>query len=192
MSVHAEQALKTIEGDFIDALEEIFESEGAAEYLGEAISIADHMIQTAVRARAAGAADPLVAAALLHDVGHIAYARSSAEDWHRRHDAAGAEFLVGHFGPEVVEPVRLHVAAKRYLCAVEPSYFAKLSAASVHTLERQGGPMSPAEVRAFEASPHAAAAVKLRRWEDDGKKLGEAVPPFHSFRPLLERLRIGR
>jgi gamma-butyrobetaine dioxygenase len=192
MTGQADLGLKAIEGDFIDALAEIFEGEGAAEYLGEEVTIAEHMIQTAVRAERSGAPDALVAAALLHDVGHFAHGQAAADDWHRKHDLAGAAFLAGHFGPDVVEPVRLHVAAKRYLCAVEPDYFDKLSAASVHTLEKQGGPMSPEEARAFESDPHFRDAVTLRRWEDDGKIVGETVPSFAAFRPLLERLRTDR
>lgn len=190
----AEQAvlLREVEGDFLDLLQEIFEEEGASEYLGEAVTMAEHMLQTAVMAERAGASEAMVAAALLHDIGHFATAKADAGDWHRKHDEAGARFLEGRFGPEVVEPMRLHVAAKRYLCAVEPDYFARLSPASVHTLEKQRGPMSPEEVAAFEAEPYYREAVQLRRWEEDGKTVGAEVPSFASYRPLLERVRIDR
>ena len=190
----AEQAvmLRAIEGDFLDLVQRIFEDEGATEYLSEAVTMADHMLQTAMMAERAGASDSQIAAALLHDIGHFAAAKAEAGDWHRKHDEAGARFLEGVFGPEVVEPVRLHVAAKRYLCAVEPDYFARLSPASVHTLEKQRGPMSPEEVAAFEAEPFFREAVELRRWEEEGKTVGREVPSFASYRPLLERVRIDR
>ena len=185
-------ALRAVEGDFLDLVQEIFEREGATEYLGEAVTMAEHMLQTAARAEEAGASEAMVAAALLHDIGHFAGARADAGDWHRKHDLAGARFLEGRFGPEVIGPVRLHVAAKRYLCAVEPAYLERLSPASVHTLEKQGGPMGADEVAAFEAEPFHREAVELRRWEEDGKAIGREVPSFAHYRPLLERARIDR
>jgi predicted HD phosphohydrolase len=130
----------------------IFERRGAEEYLGEPVTIAEHMLQGAALAESEGASDELVAAALLHDIGHFtsefgAYAPDDVEDKH--HDDAGAEVLGPFFPPLVTECVRLHVAAKRYLCATDPTYFSKLSTASVHTLSLQGGPMSAAEVAEF-------------------------------------------
>ena len=185
----AAPALRTVDGDFIDALERIFEEEGAEEYLGEAVTMAEHMLQTAVMAERAEASEAMIAAGLLHDIGHFAAAKADAGDWERKHDIAGALFLEGRFGPEVIEPMRLHVRAKRYLCAVEPDYFDRLSPASVHTLEKQGGPMSPDEVAAFEAEPYHVDAVRLRRWEEDAKSVGRAVPSFAHYRSMLERLR---
>jgi len=181
------------EQDFLDRLERIFEHDGAGIYLGEDVTIAEHMLQTAVQARAGGAHDALVAAALLHDVGHLVQPDAAPDDWHRGHEQVAAEFLAGHYGPEVVEPARLHVAAKRYLCAIEPDYTRLLSDASLHTLELQGGIMQPDEVRAFEATPFHAGAVRLRRFEEQGKAIGLAeLPTFADFRPLLERLRVDR
>jgi gamma-butyrobetaine dioxygenase len=177
-------------GDFLDLLQDIFENEGASEYLGEAVSMAEHMIQTAVNAERNGAEEALIVACLLHDIGHFAQVKAARSDWHRRHDEAVAAFLDGHFGPEVVEPARLHVAAKRYLCAVEPDYYDRLSPASRHTLERQGGPMTAEEVRAFESNPYHEAACRLRRWEEAGKTPGVESPDFADFRPLLARLRL--
>lgn len=181
---------QTGDGDFIDLLANIFATEGSQEYLGEAVSMAEHMLQTAANAQNAGAGDQLVAACLLHDIGHFAQIASASTDWHRKHDDAVAVFLEGHFGPEVIEPARLHVDAKRYLCAVEPDYFDKLSPASVHTLEKQGGPMNANEVRDFEANPHYREACRLRRWEEDGKSLQAGCPDFDHFRPILERVRL--
>ena len=103
-----------------------------------------------------------------------------------RHGARGAAWLSRWFPPAVTEPVRLHVAAKRYLCTAEPSYFALLSEASVYTLSVQGGPMSAAQARDFEALPYAADAVTVRRWDDQAKDPAATVPGFGHFRPLLE------
>ncbi|MFD9129230.1 TauD/TfdA family dioxygenase [Kitasatospora sp. NPDC059571] len=173
----------------LDALEEMFAGEGAAEYLGEDVTVAEHMLRAGALAEAAGAPAHLVAAALLHDVGH--FGGTGAELMRgrdNRHGRAGADRLAQWFGPEVTEPVRLHVAAKRYLCAVEPGYRAALSAASEYTLGVQGGPMDEAEAAAFAALPGAADAVAVRRWDDLAKTAGAAVPPFARFRPLLAGL----
>ena len=176
--------------DILDQLETIFESEGANAYLGETVTTAQHMVQAAVQAQQMQADDALVASALLHDIGYFTDVRMSADEKDREHDQAGAAFLKAHFGPEVTEPMRLHVQAKRYLCAVEPSYWNKLSKASVRTLEVQGGPMNAEEVAAFEANVHHKAAVQLRKFDDKGKVADQTLPSFTSFRPLLDRLRI--
>jgi predicted HD phosphohydrolase len=105
-----------------------------------------------------------------------------------RHAEAGAAWLAQWFGPGVTEPVRLHVAAKRYLCAVEPGYLAALSPASQHALQIQGGPMRPAETIAFEGSPWCTAALRLRRWDDAAKDPAATVPAFGYYRPLLRQL----
>ena len=123
-----------------------------------------------------------MAAALLHDIGHL---RSEAES---RHGEAGARWLSQWFGEAVTEPVRLHVAAKRYLCAVDAGYFGLLSAESVRTLSLQGGPMTAAEAAAFEALPHARDAVAVRRWDDQAKDPAITPPRFAHFAPLLEAL----
>ena len=156
-------------------LADIFERRGAEEYLGEPVTIAEHMLQGAWLAEEDGASDELVAAALLHDIGHFTsefgtYSPDDIEDKH--HDEAGAEVLAPFFPPVVTECVRLHVAAKRYLCATDPSYFAKLSPASVHTLSLQGGPMSDAEVAEFSKNPFHDEAVRVRIWDEGGKVPG--------------------
>jgi gamma-butyrobetaine dioxygenase len=144
------------------------------------------MLQAGALAERCGATGAVVAAALLHDVGHILGPESATTDAH--HEARGAAYLAHWFGPEVCEPVRLHVAAKRYLCAVEPAYHARLSEASRHSLKLQGGPMSMAEARAFEASAAGDAAVAVRRWDDAAKDPSAITPTFEHFRPLLQRL----
>ena len=134
-----------------------------------------------------------MAAALLHDIGHLlgepsrggwgSSPRASTED---RHGEAGANWLSQWFGDAVTEPVRLHVAAKRYLCAVDAGYFGLLSAESVRTLSLQGGPMTAGEVAAFEALPFSRDAVAVRRWDDQAKDPVVTPPRFAHFAPLLE------
>ena len=169
----------------------LFASEGAAEYLGESVTQAAHMLQAAALAEKDGAPAALIAAALLHDVGHF-HGAVTGHDLMRgtdnRHSHTGADWLAQWFGPEVTEPVRLHVAAKRYLCATEPGYAATLSAASVYTLGVQGGPMQGAELEEFTASPYAADAVRVRRWDDQAKDPQAGAPEFSHFRLLLSKL----
>jgi gamma-butyrobetaine dioxygenase len=175
----------------VDQIAALFAGEGGAEYLGEPVTQAQHMLQAAASAEREGAAPALVAAALLHDVGHFTgavHGRDLMAGRDNRHSHQGADWLAAWFGPEVTEPVRLHVAAKRYLCAVEPGYFDKLSEASVSTLSVQGGPMSAQEVAAFEAGPYAADAVRLRRWDEAAKEPDADDPGFEHYRELLTAL----
>ena len=177
--------------DPVGQIADLFASEGAEEYLGEPVTQAAHMLQAAHLAERDGAADALVAAALLHDVGHFTGTISGQqlmEGTDNRHSHGGADWLAQWFGPEVTEPVRLHVAAKRYLCAVEPGYAKTLSSASVYTLGVQGGPMNGAELEEFAASPYAQDACRLRRWDDAAKDPAADAPAFEHFRPLLARL----
>jgi len=166
----------------IETIAELFAGPGARDYLGEAVTIGEHMRQAGALAEAAGAAAPLVAAALLHDVGHL------RRETDARHGVGGAQWLSQWFGPAVTEPVRLHVAAKRYLCATEPGYFARLSAESVRTLALQGGPMTPEQAAAFAALPYARDAVAVRRWDDEAKDPSAAPPEFGHFEVLLRAL----
>lgn len=155
----------------------------------EEVSQLAHALQTAALARADGAADELVAAALLHDVGHLLDLRDGTPeapgvDLH--HEARGARWLAAVFPPAVTGPIALHVAAKRYRCAVDPDYHRSLSAGSTASLARQGGPMSPEEVAAFERRPTHADAVRLRAWDDGGKVDGLAIAGLADHVPLLE------
>jgi gamma-butyrobetaine dioxygenase len=177
--------------DPIQLIADLFASEGGRDYLGEPVTQASHMLQAAALAQAAGARPPLIAAALLHDVGHFTSAISGHDlmrGTDNRHSDAGADWLAQWFGEEVTEPVRLHVAAKRYLCAVEPGYLASLSPASVYTLNVQGGPMDAAERAGFEANPQAGPALRLRRWDDAAKDPVASPPAFGYYKSLLRRL----
>ena len=173
----------------IDEIFRVFAEYGSEQYLGEQVSLTEHMLQSAYAAEQDGAPPRLVAAALLHDYGHFIHDLPEDAAEHgidTRHEEVGYAFLAEHFGEAVAEPIRMHVAAKRYLCAVEPSYLAELSPASIHSLGLQGGPYGPGEIAAFESSPYAHDAVRLRRWDDVGKVPGLPTPDLEHYRPVLE------
>jgi [1-hydroxy-2-(trimethylamino)ethyl]phosphonate dioxygenase len=170
----------------------LFANRGSEAYFGESVSMTEHALQVAHAAQLDGAPAALVVAALLHDIGHLVDAvPDDIADWtaDARHEQVGGRWLATHFAPEVYQPVRLHVPAKRYLCAVEPSYLARLSPASVRTLELQGGPMSASELAAFRSEPFFAQAVRIRRWDDEGKRPGLATPSLAEYRALIEAQR---
>ncbi len=174
----------------------LFERWGVDPY-DEEISQLDHALQTAALAVEAGASDELVAAALLHDVGHLLdlEAGGGGRDGaalDAAHESAGARYLAGLFPAAVSAPVALHVRAKRYRCAVDPAYAASLSEGSKRSLVRQGGPLSPHEATTFAAHPGAAAAVALRGWDDRGKVEGLVVAPLSHYRDVLERVSLHR
>jgi phosphonate degradation associated HDIG domain protein len=175
----------------MDDLFELFETRGQGMYFGEAVSEMEHALQAAHLADADGAPDSLIVAALLHDVGHLLHGlgEDAAERGiDARHEEAGSAWLSSHFGPAVTEPVRLHVAAKRYLCRVDPVYLASLSPASTQSLRLQGGPMGDAEARAFEQNPYHQDAVRVRRYDDAAKVVGMAVPGLEHYRQRLQRM----
>jgi phosphonate degradation associated HDIG domain protein len=178
-------------GNIVEFIAEIFERRGAESYLGEPVTMSEHMLQGAWLAEQDGAPEELVAAALLHDIGHYTsefgtYSPDDVEDKH--HDEAGGEVLAPFFPTVIVECVRLHVSAKRYLCATDPTYFAKLSPASVHTLSLQGGPMSAEEVAEFRRNPFHDEAVRVRIWDEGGKVADMKTRAFRDYVPLLERV----
>lgn len=178
----------------IDQLFALFREKGNGAYFGEAVTETEHALQCAHLAEQSGAAPELIAAALLHDVGHLLH--GLPEDIGERgvdgrHEEAGAAWLARHFRPAVVDPIRLHVAAKRYLCAVEPAYHTALSEASRRSLRLQGGPMSQEEVGRFEQEPHARSALAVRRWDDAAKTPGLVVPGLGHYRHVLEAMLSG-
>jgi phosphonate degradation associated HDIG domain protein len=173
----------------IDEIFAVFREYGAEQYLGEQVSMTEHMLQAAYAAERDGAPPRLVAAALLHDYGHFIHefpADAADHGIDTQHEEVAHAFLSEHFGPEIAEPIRMHVAAKRYLCAVDPSYLAQLSPASVHSLALQGGPYDEDEVHEFARSPFAEDAVRLRRYDDIGKVEGLETPDLEHYRPVLE------
>lgn len=175
---------------FIDSIYALFDRFGAEHY-GEDASQLQHALQCAQLARQHGCSDNLIAASLLHDIGQfLDDAGNAAVKLHAdgRHETTGAAYLSAAFGPEVTEPVRLHVDAKRYLCTVQPEYHAGLSEASILSLELQGGTMSDGEVESFLATPHAQAALLLRRFDDAGKRRDWEVPGLDTYRNMLESL----
>jgi len=174
--------------DLIDEIFRVFREYGAEEYLGERVSMTEHMLQSAYAAEQDGASPHLIAAALLHDYGHFIHefpADAADHGIDTQHEEVAHAFLSEHFGPEIAEPIRMHVAAKRYLCATDPSYLNELSQASVHSLNLQGGQYSPVEVAEFEMSPYARDAVRLRRYDDIGKVEGLETPDLEHYRQVL-------
>jgi gamma-butyrobetaine dioxygenase len=183
--------------EVIDTIERTFYSAGAMAYLGEDVTMVEHQLQAG--ALAVGCSDSLVAAALLHDIGHVIgtiegepdATEALMNDLDAHHDVAGARWLSRWFGPEVTEPVRLHVAAKRYLVSTEPAYAAELSQASVHTLRLQGGPMTNAEIEEFRRLGFAEDAVAIRRLDEAAKDGSKKAPEFGAHRDVLRRLLIS-
>ena len=172
-----------------DALTALFEQRGSAEYGGEAISQLAHALQTAWQAEQQGAALPLIVAALLHDVGHLLHGLAPgylARGTDDHHETLGARWLSQYFGADVTTPIQLHVAAKRYLCATEPAYFATLSPGSVRSLAVQGGPFAAEQAQRFIAKPFAPQAVALRRWDEQAKVPGLATPDLRHFLSYVE------
>lgn len=167
----------------------IYAAGGAGAYFGERVTITEHCLQAAWFGQVEGASQPLIIAGLLHDVGHLLETvPDDLAEWttDAHHEEVGARWLAGRFGPEISEPVRLHVPAKRYLCATDAGYFRRLSSASVHTLRLQGGPMTIEETRAFEREPYYREAVRVRHWDDQGKVAGLEVPPLEAYLTMLE------
>jgi len=170
----------------MSALTEIraaFAKRGGDTY-GEGVSQLEHALQCAACAERDGAAPALIAATLLHDIGHLIHDLPqdiADQGIDTQHESLGSAFLSRHFGPEVTEPVHLHVAAKRYLATTEHGYFDLLSPASVQSLHLQGGLMSMEERARFAAEQFAEDAVKLRRWDDEGKVAGARTPDLAHF-----------
>jgi phosphonate degradation associated HDIG domain protein len=171
-------------------IEALFATLGQRAYSGEPVSQLEHALQSAVFAQADGAAEPLVAAALLHDIGHLVNdegetpSERGIDDLHQFH---GAHFLRPLFCRAVLEPIRLHVQAKRYLCAVRPGYLNALSPDSQRSLVLQGGALDAGAAEAFGQTAFAADAVRMRLWDDAAKVAGLTTPTLSSFRPLLAR-----
>ena len=160
---------------------------------GEDVTQNEHALQCAAIAEADGASEPLIVAALLHDIGHLVHLdehgeMADAEVVDDVHEATGARVLAKVFGPEVTGPIALHVMAKRYRCATEPGYLDGLSPASLQSLAIQGGPLEADGCTTFVAHPASADAIRLRGYDDWGKVVGAEVPGWDHYRPMVERL----
>jgi len=168
-----------------------YASMGGRMYSGEPVTQLEHALQTAWQAERAGASEPLVAASLLHDIGHMTNDKGETptergiDDLHQYHALAA---LRGAFPEDVLEPIRWHVDAKRYLCRERPEYHASLSPDSKRSLVLQGGIFSPEEASAFAARPWAQDAVNLRLWDDLAKVAGERTPDWPHFEAILARV----
>jgi phosphonate degradation associated HDIG domain protein len=163
---------------------------GADRYGGEEVTQLAHALQSATFAQQEGAPDSLVAAALLHDIGHVVNPKDEGATLRgvdAAHETVGATYLARWFGPAVTAPVAQHVAAKRYLCTAEDGYYARLSDESVRSLAVQGGPFTPRQAEAFLTRPYAVEAVRLRRWDELAKDPEMVTPSLADFRPVLER-----
>jgi predicted HD phosphohydrolase len=178
-----------------DGLFDLLGRRGGGQYGLSDVNQLEHALQSADLAARRGLGDELVIAALFHDAGHlfvgenVNLAERGVDDLH---EEAGARVLEGLFGPDVAEPVRLHVAAKRYLCGATPDYHEKLSEDSRESLALQGGPMSAAELAAFDRLEHRAAALALRLIDDEAKVAGLATPGLETYRPIAARLEAAR
>jgi phosphonate degradation associated HDIG domain protein len=175
----------------LDAVFSLYESRGDAEYVGEPVSVLEHSVQSAQRAEAEGHDEDVILAALLHDIGHLlpqTAADGMAGLGHRSHERAGAAFLrEAGFSEKVAELVLGHVRAKRYLCFRQPAYYENLSEASRQTLVFQGGVMTEAEARAYEAGPYFGLSIKMREWDEAAKVPGQPLPDLARYRAMAER-----
>ena len=176
--------------NIVEFLGNLITEKGGESYLGEAVTMRDHMLQAAWQAENAGASDKVIAAALLHDIGH--YVGEFGDDYiekglDNRHQLSGAKILENFFDIEVVQPVKLHVDAKRYLCAVDPDYLNELSDASIKTLALQGGPMNQAEVEEFESQPGYETAVQVRKYDDNAKDPYISTPSIEHYLKYVQK-----
>lgn len=177
--------------NIVDFLGSIFDRRGGEEYLGEPVTMGEHMLQGATLAEQNGQSEEIIVGALLHDIGHFTsefgtFTMNDTED--RHHEDAGADVLERFFPTIVTDCCRHHVAAKRYLCATRPEYFKRLSEASVHSLNLQGGPMTSEEAKDFEQNPNLDAIIAVRYLDDAGKKAAMNTPDFWHFAPMVQRL----
>lgn len=183
--VHGVSAVHTMTHTIV----QMFKEKGGSQYGHESVTQLEHALQAAFLGEQQGADSELITAALLHDVGHLLHdLPDDAPDLgiDDRHEILGQKWLDKHFGPGVVEPVRLHVDAKRYLCEVEPSYFSQLSPPSIQSLALQGGPMNAEEIAAFERNPQHQRAVTLRRWDDIAKDPTLKTPSIEHFAKYID------
>lgn len=177
--------------NIVEFIGSIFDRRGSEEYLGEPVTMGEHMLQGATIAESEGQPEEIIVGALLHDIGHFTgefgtFMMNDTED--RHHEDAGAVLLEKFFPTVITDCCRYHVAAKRYLCATQPEYFGHLSEASIHSLNLQGGPMTQDEVKEFEKNPNLREIIAVRYLDEAGKQAGMKTPDFWHFAPLVQKL----
>jgi len=177
--------------NIVEFIAGIFDRRGGEEYLGEPVTMAEHMLQGATLAETGGKSDIVIAGVLLHDIGHFigdfgTFTMLDTQD--RYHELSGAQILAPFFAPAITECVRHHVAAKRYLCATNEHYYRRLSDASKHSLSLQGGPMNATEVAAFVNNLFLDDILQVRYLDDAGKQASMHTFTFAPFKPLLQAL----
>lgn len=177
--------------NIVDFIGSIFERCGSEEYLGEPVTMGQHMLQGATIAEQNSQPEEIIVGALLHDIGHFTsefgtFSMNDTKD--RFHEEAGAEVLEQFFPSVITDCVRYHVAAKRYLCATKPSYFDRLSEASIHSLNLQGGPMSAEEVAEFQKNPNLDKIIQVRYLDEAGKHPDMETPDYWHFAPMVQRM----
>ena len=171
-------------------IERLFRDHGGIAYSGEPVTQLEHALQTAHLAEGEDAPLELVTAALLHDLGHLLNLQGdspSARGIDDQHQYFAIPFLRPLFRPAVIEPIRLHVDAKRALCALEPEYYESLSEDSKRSLTLQGGVFSNEGTQAFLAKPHARESMRVRRWDDAAKVAGAVTPPLGHYLEIAAR-----
>jgi phosphonate degradation associated HDIG domain protein len=177
----------------IDTICALFDAKGGRMYTGEPVTQLEHALQSAALAEIEGADAALVTAALLHDLGHLLNDQGetpNARGIDDLHQSAELPFLRPLFGDDVLEPIRLHVDAKRYLCATRPGYYEALSPDSKRSLALQGGVYSAAEADAFAARPGAQRAVRLRLWDDAAKDAGRPTPGLSHYAAIMRAVQV--
>ena len=174
----------------VDALFNYMEKRGQSFY-DEAVTQLEHALQCAAFAKQNDASSTLITSALLHDIGHIILDEHNADvaflDTDLNHEEIGAQYLEPFFPEVVTTPIRLHVPAKRYLCAVDNTYYDGLSDASKRSLKVQGGIMSDEDRNAFEQIPHYQDALTLRRWDDLAKVKGLETVGLATYRDIVQQ-----
>ncbi len=171
-----------------DEILRLLEQKGNSQYGGEAVTQIQHALQAATLAELQGADAHLITAALLHDVGHLLHNlpdHAPDEGIDDRHETSASNYLRKIFPDSVVEPIRMHVDAKRYLCAADPTYQSLLSEPSIVSLRLQGGPMTDEQVKAFQERPYFEDAIRLRRWDDEAKDPHLTTKPLSHFAPYV-------
>ncbi len=183
--------IETLNRDtIVDFIGSIFDRRGGEEYLGEPVTMGEHMLQGATIAEQNGQSEEIIVAALLHDIGHFTsefgtFTMDDTED--RHHEDAGAEVLERFFPKVITDCCRYHVAAKRYLCATRPEYFKRLSEASIHSLNLQGGAMNATEVAEFEKNPNLETIIAVRYLDEAGKRPDMETLDYWHFAPMVQR-----